>query len=220
METQRKYLLIVTYGRSASTLLQAVVNTCPNACIRGENANVLVGLFRAVVRARQAKDQHGRNRQPPSHPWYGADGIDEPAFSKALAQGFVDHILRPPEDARLIGFKEIRYTELGRIEFFEFLEFVRSVFSPLKILFNMRNLDDVARSGWWKKQRPEKVKAILGEMDSRFVEYARREPETARCIAYESLISDFDYMRGLFQFLGEPLDEGEVRNVLGTRLSH
>ena len=43
-------LLIVTYGRSGSTILQSLAQTIPGCHTAGENYNALEGLFRASQR--------------------------------------------------------------------------------------------------------------------------------------------------------------------------
>lgn len=48
-------LLIVTYGRSGSTLLQSMLQTIPGAHIAGENYNALHPIFQSVRRAQRTK---------------------------------------------------------------------------------------------------------------------------------------------------------------------
>ncbi len=53
-------IFIVCYGRSGSTLLTRVINTIPGACIRGENANALMHLFRVYEAAHRMRYTQGK----------------------------------------------------------------------------------------------------------------------------------------------------------------
>src|SRR5436190_1068738 len=110
-ERTGKFVFIVTYGRSGSTLLQRVLQTIPDSCIRGENNAVLYPLFQAWRKLSVAKTKYGMKRTFPKHPWWGIDRVKEDVFARRIAQVFVDTVIRPPSGVRLLGFKEIRYHE-------------------------------------------------------------------------------------------------------------
>ncbi|UCV16550.1 hypothetical protein [Quatrionicoccus australiensis] len=62
-----KSILVVTYGRSGSTLLQGVLNTLPNVLIRGENHDFCWGLYLAWKSLIQTKTGFGMNSSSPPH---------------------------------------------------------------------------------------------------------------------------------------------------------
>src|SRR5262245_596888 len=100
-------VFIVSYGRTGSTVLQRILNTLPNACIRGENGNVLMSLRAAHEAAVYATTMSSLATE--KGPWYGAEVIRPDAFANALVTSFVDNILCPPSDVFYLGFKEIRW---------------------------------------------------------------------------------------------------------------
>ena len=212
-------IFIVTYGRSGSTLLQALLMTIPGCTIRGENHNMLELLWKAAGRAQQARSVWGNDAQPPDHPWFGADKVAPPAFADALVDAFVLHVLAPPKQARWFGFKEIRYDALGD-NFPEMLDFMRASFKNATFVFNARDAADVAASAWWKNWKPEKVAALVATMDKRFVDYAAAHPECCFQTRYVDFSTDPQALRPLFDKLGEPFDQDAIKAILNHRLTH
>ena len=103
------YVFVVTYARSGSTLLQALLNACPGVQIRGENNSALYHLYRAIAAVEAAKKDHGGPLSvPPDEPWHGAGLMKPKAFEGRLLQGFVRRVLAPDAETRVTGFKEIR----------------------------------------------------------------------------------------------------------------
>lgn len=106
-----KTIFIVAHGRSGSTLLMNLLNSNKNICIRGENKNTLLGIFRSYINAKKAKSEFGFSlSSKPTMPWFGIQNINEIAYAKDLVKSFIKNILRPPNDSTIIGFKEIRYS--------------------------------------------------------------------------------------------------------------
>lgn len=213
-------MFVVTYGRSGSTLLQALLNTLDGACIRGENYNLLMPLFQSVKQARRARQEYGKSAQSPDHPWYGAHQIDPAKFARGLANVFVERVICPPPGARILGFKEIRYAPLDRAYLSEFLEFVLSAFDNSFILFNQRDPEAVAQSSWWANKPAHEVVKIVTNANDAFAAYVARRPKRTRVVHYEQVVADKEYIRSIFQFLGETMDDEKVAQVLGTKLEH
>ncbi len=105
-----RYVFVVTYGRSGSTLLQSLLNSCKGVQIRGENGNVLYHLYRAAMAARSTR-QIGKTPQTvvPDGPWYGAGEVRPVLFESELIGNFVRTVLAPDDGIQVTGFKEIRY---------------------------------------------------------------------------------------------------------------
>ncbi|MDK3074543.1 sulfotransferase [Sedimentitalea sp. JM2-8] len=212
-------LFIVTYGRSGSTLLQSLLQTIPGAHIAGENHNTLEGLFRAGQSARQTLRDWGQQEQPANHPWHNADRIDPGRFEKALAKAFVQNVLKPPQNARWIGFKEIR-TGAVNDEFAAFLNFHRRNFPNPFFVFNSRNAEDVANSSWWKDEPRADVLHMIRKLDDRYADFAAKNPNCSHHVFHEETVKNPISLRPLFDKLGEPLDLPAVAQVMERRLTH
>ena len=185
----------------------------------GENNNLLEHLFHASKSAHNTRNVWGKKEKPPTDPWYGADKIQPKRLEKRLSRVFIEEILRPPEDAHWIGFKEIRYPRLGK-ELPEFMQFCRRVFPNAFFVFNSRDADDVAKSKWWARKPHKKVVNIIEEMDKLFAEMAREYPNFTHHVFYEKTIADPASLQPLFDKLGENLDLELAHSILGRRLTH
>lgn len=212
-------LFIVTYGRTGSTLLQGLISTIPGCTIRGENHNVMETLWGSAMRVRLTRNTWGKEEQPLSHPWHGADRIRPAMFGGALVDAFVDHVLCPPQDARWIGFKEIRYNAFGD-RFSDVLDFMRYHFKNAHFVFNTRQKADVAKSAWWANWKYEDVETLITDMDRRFADYHAAHPDFTTMTSYESFSTDPRALAPLFEKLGETLDETKIKAVLGHKLTH
>ena len=233
---QGGYVFVVTYGRSGSTLTQNLLNAIPGYAIRGENAN-LTHLFAKAIHLvrehemfrwrREDLEKPRDERRPylkpilgkPWDPWAGAEKVDPDQFSLALMDLFVRQVLRPPKDCRVSSFKEIRFHEDAAF-FRDHLDIMRTVFPKARFLFQRRNHEAVAKSSWWAKQPREKVFAQLRQAEQLFLAYAAAHPDCAMMLDYEGLVSGPGYIRGMHDFLGEPMDRQAVEAVLARSLRH
>jgi Sulfotransferase family len=209
-----RYVFIVTYGRSGSTLLMSLLNTIPGYRISGENYNALYRLYQADTAITKAFEQHSDGRHRVSQgAWYGAPRMRPQLFRYELADSFVAHVLRPEPGDRVLGFKEIRYIKTDMPDLAGFLGFLERMFPGCKIVFNHRNVADVAKSAWWanSERSAEKLQAA----DARLWEVP--EDEQHFHFSYDDVDDSLTNVRALFAFLGEDLDEHAVREVLKVR---
>ncbi|WP_347312620.1 sulfotransferase [Defluviimonas sp. SAOS-178_SWC] len=209
----------MTYGRSGSTLLQKIVQTIPDSHFVGENHNLIEQIWNTARRAWLIKNTWGREEQPSSHPWYGADKVRPVRFVEGLIDAFIDHILQPPATVRWFGFKEIRYNAFGD-DFPEVLDFMARHFKNAHFIFNSRNAHDVAKSAWWKDWQTEEVVKMVETMDMRFRAYCEAHPETTFHVSYDTLVKDHSVVRALFEKFGEPCDEETYESIFATQLTH
>ncbi|MCK0067975.1 sulfotransferase [Kordiimonas laminariae] len=214
------FVCIVTYGRSGSTVLQTVLQTIPGYHIRGENMNVLYSLYRAANAAHSTRYDHGNKDHGMEEPWYGADKVVPERFSKKLIDIFVEEIIQPPSDARVIGFKEIRFHEAGPEQFEDYLNFIHENLAPCKFVFNVRNWQDVSKSGWWASMDQELVRGIVESCDSMYAAYQQKYPERTLQLSYDETKNNPAAFQPLFDFLGEPFDLEKVTEIVGRRLKH
>jgi hypothetical protein len=208
-----RYVFVVTYGRSGSTLLTGLLNSIPGYRIRGENYNVLYRLYQADAAVVRAYDRFaGADHLGPHSSWYGTPRMRPDRFHADLVESFLHNVLRPEPGDRVLGFKEIRYTPVHLADLDEYLEFLRRSFPRSKIVFNHRDPAAVARSAWWRNV--DGAEAKVRAADERLL--AVPADDRHFHFRYDDIDDSLDNVRALFAFLGEPFDEPAVRRVLGT----
>ena len=212
-------IVIVTYGRSGSTLLQRIIQTIPNSCIRGENYATLFSLFQAAKRAKRSKEEFTYLASKSGHPWFGADKIRHAFFEQQLCEAFISSVLVPPNLVSWLGFKEIRFQECGD-EFEPYLDFIRRNFRNCQFVFNKRNLEDVARSAWFRNLDADKVKYNLGKLETKFDKYILDNPEFCFMCQHEQTVLDPTYIREFFDRINVEWRACEVQNILQEKLTH
>ena len=212
-----RFVFIVTYGRTGSTLLQKALNAMPGVYVAGENYDIVRGLFEAWRSATVLKDKYGWGHQAADHPWHGALAADPDAFARALADGFVATILRPPRGTRTAGFKEIRYLtpDLG-----EQLEFMAAAFAPALFVFNTRSVDEVSRSAWWQDVDKGELAADVARFDRITDAFVAAHPAQCVKVDYARWTADPEALRPVHALLGAPFDAGAVAALLSVRLEH
>ena len=82
-----QHVLIVTHGRTGSTLLQGILNTIDGFHIKGENKNVAFHLFQsykslaAATALKELDDPYS-----PTNPWYGSADYNLDSYSQELGE--------------------------------------------------------------------------------------------------------------------------------------
>lgn len=212
-------MFIVTYGRSGSTLVQTLLQSIDGYFIRGENANALWPLYRSAARIADAKLQHGYREIEEKGPWFGINKVEPERYARRLVDLFIEEIIQPPQEARVIGFKEIRFHETGA-DFEPFLNFIASHMAPARFIFNKRNWRDVAQSGWWKNCDEAMVRQLVTDADALFDAYSASNPANCLTVSYDDYVGKPDYWRQMFDFLGEPFDRQKVAELSARQLKH
>lgn len=230
------FVFVVTYGRSGSTLTQAILNSIPGYVIRGENGNLLYFFAKAahlvetdrmhVIRREDIKKEvEDRSAYLKAFlgtaldPWAGVENINPTDFRLSLMNLFVEKVLCPPKGCRVTGFKEIRFHQDPDF-FHPYLSIVKNTFPGAKFIFQTRNHEDVARSGWWAKQPKEKVLSTLSSAEHLFEQFANKNKQVCFKIEYENYIRNREFLEDLFVFLGEEYDAKRVADVLDQPLRH
>ena len=213
-------ILVITYGRSGSTLLQGVLNSIDGVLIRGENENVFFDFFEAYRKLQRLKEKHV-GAILPKQPWYGIGLFDETLLIERLRDTarailLADRMADPA--VVCYGFKEVRYFEVGA-DFEAYWGFLEQLFPNPAFIINTRNLDDVVKSAWWKSWDTEELLATLRDFETRCVEYAKTR---SNCFQI-----DYDDVRGkgvrlaeMFDFLGAEYDPEVIDAVLATPHSY
>lgn len=71
----KRYVFIVTYGRSGSTILQKIIGKAPGFYIAGENKDALFGLYDSCRSVAFAKRHVGGQVTTSGHTWYGSENL-------------------------------------------------------------------------------------------------------------------------------------------------
>lgn len=225
-------ILIITYGRSGSTLLQGILNSIDGVTIRGENYNFIKGLYIAYENLTRTKGEFGRGDESKltTSPWYGASELDLSIFiedARTLVRNQLIGREPLPERKICYGFKEIRYMDLDTrlssseraLKFNEYLAFLRCLFPNPAFVFLTREHSQVMASGWWKDWKKDMVSKMLNEFELLSVEYCR-EKDWVFQLKYEDMISNSQRVKGLFEFLGAEYSAGKVAETLAVRHSY
>jgi len=210
----KRSAIIITYGRTGSTLLVGLLNTAKRTLIRGENANCFYHLFKsyeALVKARQ------RGGAQPNHPFFGIKDANVDGYLSLCKQA-VNTVLSPGatrfSGPTTIGFKEIRYLDMPEGELRKYVAFLEQIFPDPVFVFLTRNHEEVASSGFYVKlAKNTNVIEQLQTCDRNFAKIAG-ERDDAFSIDYKDLKLDSDRLKELFAFIGLNYDEAEIARIL------
>jgi len=218
----KRSVIIVTYGRSGSTLLMSLLNRLPATLVRGENSNLpwhLYEAWRCLDAPHLPPDLRPGNAET-THPWFGIDAVDRVEFLANCRRLLFDMLVPAPQRAATacFGFKEIRYFDLGE-QLPGYLDFLRAIMPRLRILFLLRGHEAVSRSGWWGQQPRDFTLGHLTRTEAMFRDYRAVQPESCFTLTYEDMVRQGDQLRQMFAFLGEAYDAAMVSQVLAIRHS-
>lgn len=213
------HVLIITYGRTGSTLLQGVLNSINGLLVRGENANAFYHLFE-LHRTLRDNERAGATLLPTSA-WFG---FGEMGTDAVLAQmrPFAKQLLLGAEAdnpaVTACGFKEIRYFDVAD-DLVEYLQFLERLFPRVAFVFNTRERDETMESGWWASENKDETAAAFAQLDSMFSQYAAERDHCFE-ISYADVVERTARLEGLFTFLGAPFDHQRVSDVLAVPHSY
>ncbi len=209
-----RYLFIVTYGRSGSTLLQGLLNSIDGVIIKGENGNAFYDLYTSYQKLTDYKHKD-KGALLPNQSWYGIGFLSEKDLLEQYRQ-LAYHILIPEKlenrDNFVFGFKEIRYDEVGD-DFESYLLFLRKLFPESAFIFNTRNLVNVTKSGWWKNKDQQSTIENLQTLEQKFYRFYD-EDEHSFHITYEDIVNKNNRLKELYSFLGAPYSQRTVDLIL------
>lgn len=216
------HILIVTYGRSGSTLLQGLLNSIPGVLIRGENNNFFYDLYKSYAGLTTVISKNkNKHAVLPNQPWFGIPVYDIERLIKNFQSVAHDLLISSYEDMGtdlVTGFKEIRYPKV-KDDLALYLDFLLKIFPNAAIIFNTRNLDHVANSAFWKDQDKAQVIADLNQFEGEFSQFAS-DREDVFSLRYEDVYPNSQRVRELFDFLGAEYDQQVVQTVLKTPHSY
>jgi len=210
-----RFLFIVSYGRSGSTLLQGIMSSIPGYLIRGENGGVAYHLYRFHTTASARVAARRARWNSPQSAWFGIGGYPQELALREMRRLLLTTIIRPERDSRVVGFKEIRWLQE---DLHDYVDFLRAVFPGARFVVNTRKLDDVVVSKWWA-QDPE-ARQVVAAAESRMLELLDRLGDDAFHVHYDDYVHSPGKLGGLFDWLGEEFDEARVADVMSKRHSY
>lgn len=216
-------ILIVTYGRSGSTLLQGVLNSIDGCLIRGENYNLCYGLFKAheaLVKTKKGDYQRGQLSCNVENPWYGAALLDEDRFIEDARKLVLNQLNPAALQLNCIGFKEIRYVgkiNLKKID--KYLNFLEKLFPNPAFIVLTREHSQVISSGWWQKQETKEVEAKLTEFETYISQYGN-DKNNIFYIDYHDMINKTQNLKKMFEFIGASYDKDAIESVFSVKHSY
>jgi len=216
-------ILIISYGRSGSTLLQGVLNSIDGVVIRGENMNMCFHLFETYQALLKSKTHNGNSIQSP---FYGSESLDEKYFLNRTKETVRNLLLANPKKestTTCYGFKEIRYTQIHE-DLIGYLEFLRKLFPSPCFIFNTRNNEDVVKSwisvGWYTESKKENAFKVLKEVEASFFNAMKANESNSFHITYEDVIGKTEKLEEMFSFLGAPVVESKIDEILSLQHSY
>ncbi|MPZ60317.1 MAG: sulfotransferase [Propionibacteriales bacterium] len=209
-----RFVFIVTYGRSGSTLLQGILSSIPGYLIRGENGGAAYHLYKFHTIAEHRR-KSSRGWRSPRSAWFGIGDYPTQLALRELRWLLLATVIRPEQDSRVVGFKEIKWhqKDLG-----EYVQFLRAVFPGARFVINTRNLDEVAVSKWWAKRSD--AREVLTKTEERILALKASLGDDAYHIHYDDYAQEPDKLRGLFDWLGEEFDEARIKGIMAKKHSY
>ena len=205
-------ILIITYGRTGSTLLQGILNSIEGCLIRGENSMMCLGLYQTYKSILFAKMQYEKMEKDA---WFGATLMDENYFLGA-SKKMVENLLKGDsgDDICCYGFKEIRYQQVID-EFDLYLDFLSKIFPDAAFVFNTRSHSEVLNSGWWKTKDKRETKQDLETLDNLFATFCLNNSNAFQ-LSYQDLIGKTGKLKALYRFLDAPYEDDKINQVLSV----
>lgn len=218
-------VLIVTYGRSGSTLLQGILNSIDDCVIKGENYQFCYGLFQSWQALKKTQQQADNQTSLTTlSPWFGADSWNETLFFIDARRLLLNQLY--PEYGQNLpactGFKEIRYLNLalqGEV-LLEYLDFLAQLLPNSAFIHLTRDHHAVANSAWWQQETYESVHEKLTTLERLWQNYAQQHPEATFSLDYTDLNIASTRLQALFAFLGATWQPARLAQVLQTPHSY
>lgn len=212
-------VLIVTYGRSGSTLLMGILNSHEKIKILGENNDAYSQLSNFYMN--MISGLQGNKACEQNHELYGSVNSWYNDFTvghlKTCIQHMVCSIIDPHNMHDIVGFKEIRYPS-HRDKIVTYLNVLHNMLD-CKFIFLTRDLKKVSISKWWA-DNPSACIEKLTKFESDIKQYMEdtKGVQQWHHITCEQLIEGD--VTGLFKFLGLDYDKKTVQNVLKVKHSY
>jgi len=206
-----EFVVILSQGRSGSTLLLRMLNGVPGVRIAGENEKALDHLKEFIKCYEIATTRHDTEFYRLA--WSLPCPLE---MIRRKTTSFLADLYNPDGTARLVGFKEIRYGLGSYADMCNDILFLRELMPGLKIILNTRRTEDAIKSAWWANN-PRQSRRRLERSRASFERYHSDHPDDTFLIPYEELREGSRRIEAMFDFLGlefTPAAKGELSRNL------
>lgn len=152
-----EFLIVLSYARSGSTVVQRVLNTSDDVFISGEKLNLISSLHSFVKNMEYVKHDLPKifsniDLNDDKNPMFNSNNINIDGLINDLVNTTIKNIIAPYENKTIIGWKEnfISPVELGNDKALELLQFACKIFPNLKFIINIRDAQKTSESTVWK----------------------------------------------------------------------
>lgn len=220
-----RYVFVVTYGRSGSTLVQGLLNTLPRTLVRGENNFYVLPLYRSMASIRSFRRIHMKHNPRASHSaFFGLHEIEPESFVRSTHDLMTGHMLGSAgrREVDVLGFKEVLWHRITPGETGRFFDFMDKVFPGCQFVLNEREHENVVGSGFWQRHDKDEVLAAIHRVEE-IQEFLRRtRPRRVLDLRYELLTSDDRavsdaQLRALAEFVHGSCDDALLAELRQTR---
>lgn len=187
-QPEQRYVVVVTYGRSGSTLVQGLLNTLPRTLVRGEGNLYVLSFFRAWQHIRVFRDLHMAHapRQPHSA-FYGLQNLKPRSVVLSTRALVREHLLGDvdPDEVDVLGFKEVAWHRARPGEVAALFEFLDKVLPGCLYVLNGRDHEQLFGSGFWKGHDPQGVAAKVARVEAMQQHLRETRPDRVVDLRYE-----------------------------------
>jgi hypothetical protein len=220
-----RYVFVVTYGRSGSTLTQGLLNALPGTLVRGENNMFMLPFFRswAGVREFQEKNNDNAINNGSRSAFYGLDEIDPEDFVQASRALTLQALYGSADRSKVkvLGYKEVLWHRIKRDEVEEFFGWFEQIFPGASYVLNQRDHESVRKSGFWQNQEEQRVMRTLRRVEDMQQFLRETRPDRTHDVRYERITSEDQSvkdkeLRGLAEFVVGSCDDKVLKNMHDT----
>lgn len=226
MEPRRtpRFVFVVTYGRSGSTLTQGLLNTIPRTLVRGENGLFILPLFRAYASLKDFRRRHGQDRSDrETSAFYGLRATDPDQLAADIG-AMVQHQLLGPvpvDEVDRLGFKEVLWHRIPERAWPAMFDFMDLAFDEPLYVLNQRDVEVTSTSGFWRQQ-PAEARTQIAQVEG--LQQHLRDSRPGRTVdtRYEEVTSHDEQvasgqLRRLAEFVSGSCDDDLLAAMLRTR---
>ena len=208
-----QFIIIAAIGRSGSTTLQRIINTIENSNILGENNNFIANLLVAYKSLKRPHLRHNTfktsfnddvHKFKPA--WYNTfDKIETVNNIKKTIYNFLKL-----DNRKVLGFREIRFTNLDLID--EFIE----LFPNTKVILHYKEdvesqINSKNHGNWWKPKHKQEIINRNNKMKKKY----KSNQNYYYLSTFENLFIR-DEVEKLFKFLGHKLDVTKYKKIINN----
>lgn len=216
-----KFIVIVTHGRSGSTVVQKAVGSLPNSVIRGESGGVMIYLGMAAWAAMKFAGKTKGNEEV--GPWAGNGLVSRELVKEQLRTMILTTFLGVSNNSRYAGFKEIRFdsSRLPGESLTQWCEGMEWLFPDIYFVLNIRNVEDTAKSSWFREMAdPQETLRSIHKRLLALHDWLQTTGRKSVLLNHDTWKGNPDDLRRIFQMVEDEPIEYLFDEAVNTRLWH